>query len=295
MTSPSPFLRHIHSDAEFKTLINDKPVVLVDFYKSWCPPCNAILPYYSELADKYKTITFAKVNMEKVPSLSKRLEVTASPTFILFKNKVEVDRLRGADPRSLDKMVTENAPKADPSGAGEASSASQSDISLLEYLEMGQVNCLNENPEHTLQSIVSSRNRNINDAYLESDADEQLLINLPFNQVVRIRSLVLQAKDPKKGPKNIKIAINKPALGFDDIENAQEPQVVQVFEVPEDMVKEGKHIHLRFVRLQRVNSLHIFVSSNQGDEDETRIDAIDVFGQPVATTQMSGLKRTDDA
>ena len=43
----------------------------------------------------------------------------------------------------------------------------------------------------------------------------------------------------------------------------------------------GKRIPLRFVRFQNVNSLHIFVASNQGGEEETMINSIDLFGLPV--------------
>lgn len=51
---------------------------------------------------------------------------------------------------------------------------------------MGQINCLNENSDHTLQSIISKRSRNKDESvYLESDADEQLLLTI----VVRPRHL----------------------------------------------------------------------------------------------------------
>ncbi|KAG8897497.1 hypothetical protein FRB99_008115 [Tulasnella sp. 403] len=292
----SGFIRHIYSQSDLNTLLNDKPVVLLDFYAAWCGPCKTIAPLFAQYAEKYKTVTFAKVDVDKVQSVSKKYNVTAMPTFVLIKNKEEAARLRGADPKALEDLITAHAPKAGQvaSGSGSADAPAASDVSLLEYLDMAQVNCLNESSEHTLQSIVRARSRNTTDAYLESDADEQLLINLGFNQVVRIRSLVLHTKNPSKGPKTIKIAINKPAIGFDDVENATEPEVVQVFDVPEDMVQDGKYIHLRYVRLQYVTSFHIFVSSNHGDEDETRIDAIDVFGQPVATPQMSGLRKVEE-
>ncbi|KAG8948695.1 hypothetical protein FRC00_008499 [Tulasnella sp. 408] len=212
------------------------------------------------------------------------------PTFVVIKDKEEVGRLRGANPEGLRSLVSRHAPKVDESSEAAASS----DVSLLEYLDLTQVNCLNEKHDHALKSIVGIKLRNSSPAYLESDADEQLLISLPFNQVVRIRSIVIYTKEAEKGPKDIKIDINKPSIGFSDVEDAKEPAVVQEITVPEDFIAEGKHIHLRFVRLQQVNSLHIFVGSNHGGVDETRIDAIDVFGEPVVTTRMSGLKMVED-
>ena len=122
-----------------------------------------------------------------------------------------------------------------------------------------------------------------------------------FNQAVRIRSLSILTKSSSQGPKLIKLAINKPSIGFDDMEDAEEPSVSQIITLSEEDVKEGRLIQLRFVRFQSVNSLHVrpsypllssfcvltarfgkvFVASNQGGEDETRIDAIEIMGVPT--------------
>ncbi|KAG6845030.1 hypothetical protein H0H87_001367 [Tephrocybe sp. NHM501043] len=169
-------------------------------------------------------------------------------------------------------------------------------VSLLEFLDLSQLACLNENSAHTLKSIVVTKSRNTSsDTYLESDADEQLLLNIPFNQSVRVRSIVLYTSNVNQAPHTIKLAVNRPNLGFGDIEDAQEPEAAQVLTTREEDVKDGKPINLRFVRFQTVNSLHIFVSDNHGDAETTRIDQIDIFGVPVETTKdLSGLRKQDD-
>lgn len=145
---------------------------------------------------------------------------------------------------------------------------------MLEYLDLSQLNCLNEAEEHTFKSIVSSKARNTAGSYLLSDADEQLLLNIPvsqfwfsiggevdfiyqFNQAVRVRSIVLQSKSAEQAPKTIKLLINRPSLGFEDVEDATEPEVAQIIELPSEVIQEGKSIPLRFVRFQSVNSLHV--------------------------------------
>jgi hypothetical protein len=93
--------------------------------------------------------------------------------------------------------------------------------------------------------------------------------------------------------------VNKPSIGFEDVEDAEEPDIAQKLELtPADVTGESP-IAIRYVRFQSVRSLHVrlpysvwhasvshlclqvFVASNQGGDDETRIDAIDVFGSPV--------------
>jgi len=166
---------------------------------------------------------------------------------------------------------------------------------LLEFLDLSQLNCLNEAENHTFKSIVSSKSRNTSGSYLLSDADEQLLLNIPFNQTVRVRSIVLQSSSEMQSPKNIKLLVNRPSLGFEDVEDVSEPGAAQVLELAKEDVKEGNRIVLRFVRFQAVNSLHIFVQNNHGGEDESRIDALDVFGIPVETTKdLSGLKKQEE-
>jgi hypothetical protein len=165
--------------------------------------------------------------------------------------------------------------------------------SILELIDLSQLNCLNENTNHPVKGILQNKSVNTNDeSYLLSDADEQLLVNITFNQSVRIRKIALRSsKEPTKAPKDIKLLINKPSVGFEDVEN----DAVQQIELSAADVNEGKQIPLRFVRFQAVNSLHIFVGSNQGDEDETRIDSIDIFGVPVETTKdLSGLRQTEE-
>jgi len=173
---------------------------------------------------------------------------------------------------------------------------SSSDASLLSTLDPQQINCLNESTEHNLKSLLSS-DPSTSSNYLLSDADEQLLLNIPFNQTVRIKSIAFKTSNIPQGPLQIKLLINRPSLGFEDVDDADEKQVAQILEVTEDQLKDGKRIPLRFVRFQSVNSLHIFVASNQGGEDETRIDSLDIFGSGIhsgGARDLSGLARQED-
>lgn len=88
-------------------------------------------------------------------------------------------------------------------------------------------------------------------------------IALQFNQSVRIRSIVIHTADAPHAPKTIKLAINRPALGFEDVESAAEPEMAQVFEeLSPDDIANSRRIALRYVRFQSVTSLHVcFMSS----------------------------------
>ncbi|OJT14220.1 PITH domain-containing protein [Trametes pubescens] len=167
------------------------------------------------------------------------------------------------------------------------------EVSLLEYLDLSQLTCLNESEEHTFKTIVADKKPNTGGAYVLSDADEQLLLSIPFNQAVKVRSIAIRSASAAQAPRTLRLVTNKPSLSFDDVEDGA--SVLQELELSADDVREGRRVPLRFVRFQSVNSLHIFVVSNQGGEDETRIDSIDIFGMPLqGTRDVSGLKKVED-
>jgi len=72
-----------------------------------------------------------------------------------------------------------------------------------------------------------------------------------------VQAISIKATDLAHAPKQIKIAVNNPNIGFEDIEDANEPQVAQVLELTEEQVTNGTPIQLRFVRFQAVLSLHV--------------------------------------
>ena len=94
-----------------------------------------------------------------------------------------------------------------------------------------------------------------------------------FNQKVRIKSLLITSKETSQAPKKIKLFINRSAIGFEDVEDAEEPDASQVLELSEEDVKEGAApIKLRFVRFQSVNSLHVCTLADSCDPLHTQRD-----------------------
>ena len=65
--------------------------VLLDFWAAWCGPCTMLSPVVEELAQEHPEISFAKVNVDEVPELAKRYQISAIPTLLLFKDGQPVD------------------------------------------------------------------------------------------------------------------------------------------------------------------------------------------------------------
>ena len=65
--------------------------VLVDFWAAWCGPCSMLSPVVEELAQEHPEIAFGKVNVDEVPELAQRYQISAIPTLLLFRDGKPVD------------------------------------------------------------------------------------------------------------------------------------------------------------------------------------------------------------
>ena len=65
--------------------------VLVDFWAAWCGPCSMLSPVVEELAQEHPEIAFGKGNVDEVPELAQRSQMSAIPTLLLFRDGKPVD------------------------------------------------------------------------------------------------------------------------------------------------------------------------------------------------------------
>ncbi|CAN4116464.1 unnamed protein product [Withania somnifera] len=75
---------------------SEKPL-LVDFYATWCGPCQFMVPILNEVGESMKDkIQVVKIDTEKYPAIADKYKIQALPTFILFKDGNVCDRFEGA-------------------------------------------------------------------------------------------------------------------------------------------------------------------------------------------------------
>lgn len=83
-------------DSSFYRFIekNDLPVI-VDFWASWCGPCQVMAPVFTEIAKQSEDLLFAKVNTEQAQKVSADANIRSIPTLIFFLHGKEIDRVSG--------------------------------------------------------------------------------------------------------------------------------------------------------------------------------------------------------
>lgn len=79
-----------------KEVINSKKTILVDFWASWCGPCQMIAPIVEEISNELsERIEVGKINVDEQPEIAIKYDVMSIPTLILFKDGKVVNTIIG--------------------------------------------------------------------------------------------------------------------------------------------------------------------------------------------------------
>ena len=90
---------HITKDSfQSEVVQSDKPVLL-DFWASWCGPCQMVSPIIDEIANEHPEIKVCKITVDEQPELAAAFQVMSIPTLVVMKNGQVVKRTMGAQPK----------------------------------------------------------------------------------------------------------------------------------------------------------------------------------------------------
>ena len=89
----------VTDDAFAAEVLESGTPVLVDFTAAWCPPCRVMKPVLAELARERDDVGIVALDVDADQRTAAEYGVLSMPTFILFKDGREVQRLVGARPK----------------------------------------------------------------------------------------------------------------------------------------------------------------------------------------------------
>ena len=81
-------------------VLNSSRPVVIDFYASWCGPCQALMPTVESMAEKYEgEVDIVKINIDEEQELAEKYGVMSIPTLIFLRDGMEQSRVVGAPSR----------------------------------------------------------------------------------------------------------------------------------------------------------------------------------------------------
>lgn len=82
----------------FESTINDNPIVLLDFWASWCGPCRQFGPIFEKASEEHSDIVFGKIDTDAETEIARGAQITSIPTLMAFREGVPIFRQAGALP-----------------------------------------------------------------------------------------------------------------------------------------------------------------------------------------------------
>jgi thioredoxin 1 len=94
-------VKHV-TTADFEVeVLRSEPPVLVDFYATWCMPCQLLSPALDRLAKEYAgRVKVVKVDVDQEPELASLHEIRGVPTLVLYDRGAVRETMVGIPPLS---------------------------------------------------------------------------------------------------------------------------------------------------------------------------------------------------
>lgn len=93
--------------ANFEELVlKSEKKVLLDFWATWCGPCQMIGPIVEELAQEREDITVGKIDVDEEMELAVQFGVSSIPTLVVMDKGQVVNKAIGYRPKAdIEKLL----------------------------------------------------------------------------------------------------------------------------------------------------------------------------------------------
>jgi thioredoxin 1 len=85
-----------------REVLEESRTVLVDISTPWCPPCRMMSPIVEELAAEFgEKLKVCAVDLDQEFELGRKLNISAVPTFLIYRSGELIERFQGAVSKRL--------------------------------------------------------------------------------------------------------------------------------------------------------------------------------------------------
>ncbi len=80
-------------------VLKSQKTVLLDFWATWCGPCQMLSPVVDAFAEENPDISVCKVNVDEEPELAMAFGIESIPTLVVMKSGKAVNKSLGVIPK----------------------------------------------------------------------------------------------------------------------------------------------------------------------------------------------------
>ena len=91
---------HVTKDNFEELVLKSDKKVLLDFWATWCGPCQMIAPVLEQIAQEREDIVVAKIDTDKEMALAIQFGIVSIPTLIVMDKGEQVGKLVGFRPKA---------------------------------------------------------------------------------------------------------------------------------------------------------------------------------------------------
>ena len=88
-------LKHVNSKNFQEEVINSQRAVLVDFFATWCGPCQILAPVLEKISSSRADFDIAKVDIDEAQDLAYKYGIQVVPTMVIFKDGKVMKKIEG--------------------------------------------------------------------------------------------------------------------------------------------------------------------------------------------------------
>ncbi|KAK6844612.1 PITH domain-containing protein [Apiospora arundinis] len=153
--------------------------------------------------------------------------------------------------------------------------------SLYQHINFDGVNTLNEETSGSGKEVLKKTwaERLDPEPEVASDADEQLIVQVPFTGQVKLHSILLRSSPADDAPRTLKLFINRDDVDFDAASELQPTQTLEL-----SQTSDVQELPVKRALFGKVTRLTLFFEDNfgDGDEDVTRFSYLGFKGEWMA-------------
>ena len=97
----------------FRNMMNEGRLMLVDYWAPWCGYCRRIGPAYEKIAQQYGAdMVVAKVNIDDEPQLARDEHIEVIPTLVLYRDGQAIGSVVAPESKAaIEAFIQENLAK----------------------------------------------------------------------------------------------------------------------------------------------------------------------------------------